>query len=209
MEATATEYPFPRVVAHSAHEHYILAVHARLSKILAYRARANQIGLNSDELVNRSIEKLQLRLDHYMGKYPDPVYCANALAQSAFEDFWRDEAIQSGAGARKTRHWERGDASVYADDPDAGSLFDNEAGVMLAPESFIDTDLFLEFVSELRIAVGDRTWSAFMSIYRDGLTQSQAAAAVGMSRETLNRKLAEMRRMADDIRNSSKFQGWI
>lgn len=208
-ESNATHQQHPKIHLQPEEQEYIQAVHARLRKTLAQRARANRLGLNPDEVVNRCIEKLQLRLAYYMGKYSDPVFCANALAKSAFEDYWRDEAIQSGEGARKTRYWERGDANLFDDDPDSGTVFDNEAGSMLAPESFIDTDLFLEFVSALRDAVGERTWNAFMSIYRDGLTQGEAAVAADMSRETLNRKLADMRRVAGEIRNSPKFKGCI
>lgn len=208
-ETTATTTDPRTTVRCATEQHYIIAVHTRLRRALSQRARANNVGVNPDELANRCIEKLQLRLDHYMGKYPDPVYCANALARSAFEDYWRDEAIQSCQGARKTRRWERGDADLYQDDPDGGTLFDNQPMSILEPDSFIDTDLFLEFISDLRVAVGSRTWDAFMLIFRDGRTQSEVAALVGLSRETLNRNLSGMRATALKLRTSPKYKGWV
>lgn len=208
-ETTATTTESRKTVRCATEQQYIIAVHTRLRRVLSQRARANNLGINPDEVANRCIEKLQLRLDHYMGKYPDPVYCANALARSAFEDYWRDEAIQSCQGARKTRRWERGDAELFHDDPDGGTLFDNQPMSILEPDSFIDTDLFLEFISDLRVEVGSRTWDAFMLIFRDGRTQSDAAALVGVSRETLNRNLSAMRTTAEELRKSPKYKGWV
>jgi hypothetical protein len=208
-ETTATTTESRKTVRCATEQQYIIAVHTRLRRALSQRARANNLGINPDEVANRCIEKLQLRLDHYMGKYPDPVYCANALARSAFEDYWRDEAIQSCQGARKTRRWERGDAELFHDDPDGGTLFDNQPMSILEPDSFIDTDLFLEFISDLRVEVGSRTWDAFMLIFRDGRTQSDAAALVGVSRETLNRNLSAMRTTAEELRKSPKYKGWV
>jgi hypothetical protein len=208
-ENTATHNASRITVRSAAQEHYITAVHARLRRVLGQRARANNLGVNPNEVVNRCIEKLQLRLDHYMGKYPDPVYCANALATSGLDDYWRDEAIQSCQGARKTRRWERGDADLYHDDPDGGTLFDNHALSILEPDSFIDTDLFLTFVSDLRIEVGDRTWNAFMLIFRDDKTQAEVAEMAGISRETLNRNLSAMRKTAVKLRQSPKYKGWV
>jgi hypothetical protein len=208
-ETTATTTESRKTVRCATEQQYIIAVHTRLRRALSQRARANNLGINPDEVANRCIEKLQLRLDHYMGKYPDPVYCANALARLAFEDYWRDEAIQSCQGARKTRRWERGDADLFHDDSDGGTLFDNQPMSILEPDSFIDTDLFLEFISDLRVEVGSRTWDAFMLIFRDGRTQSDAAALVGVSRETLNRNLSAMRTTAEELRKSPKYKGWV
>jgi predicted DNA-binding protein (UPF0251 family) len=80
---------------------------------------------------------------------------------------------------------------------------------ILEPDSFIDTDLFLAFVSDLRMHVGERTWEAFMLISRDDKTQAEAAELVGISRETLNRNLSSMRKAAEELRESPKYKGLV
>lgn len=190
-------------------ESYVLAVYSSLRKVLARRARANNFRGDANELGSRCIEKVLMNTAKFMVRYPDAQHCANALARKAIPDYRRDESIQRCEGARRTRSWESGDADFYADAPDAGSVFDNHAMSLLEPDSFINLEMFQSFISDLRAEIGEQTWKAFMMMHDEEKTQEEAATAVGIRRETLNRQLAKMRQIAVTLSNSPKYRGWL
>lgn len=140
---------------------------------------------DADDIVQEILLHLWVRLDEFMASYPDPVVYARAVCRNRGIDFRRRENSQRGAGTHNQRPVLWGDAPH----PETGEcFFDNHDPVGDDVAELVVADLERDYRwAEIQIGVPPREFEAMRLTFVEGLTDAEAGAIMGVTRESVNR----------------------
>jgi RNA polymerase sigma factor (sigma-70 family) len=165
-------------------ENYIADVYAALRVNLRRSVSPDTV----DEVLQQEALRLMESLDSVMRRYPQPEAYAHVRGSGrrALIDHLRKEAVQRGAGARNTR-------IVLDIDSEYGSPA--SAGPDLA-EEFVEADASARLLAQALVKVPARDAALLWRVKAEGVTVVEAAAEVGIVRETASRKIASALQVA-------------
>jgi len=144
-------------------------------------------------------------VQQFMARYPTPDHAANAVAPNAFVDYCRRDNAQSGRGARGTR-------TVIGDEPgnygDGGgeSLIARHPESIVDPEAWIERDYHEGIIREVREHISPLAWEGLVLTEINGLTQTQAAKLLGVSRAHLNREISKAKKIAKRMHEDHNWE---
>jgi Predicted DNA-binding proteins len=179
-----------------AERRYVEAVYAHLCKAFGHKiVKANLRGHKSADVANFAIQKVIRNVQRFMNRYPTPDHAANAVASNSFVDYCRRDNAQRGQGARGKR-------TVMGDEPgrfgDVGmeSVISRQPGSIVDPNDWIEDDYRRRVIGEVREHISTLAWEGLVLSEINGLTQTQAAAILGVSRAHLNREISKAKKIA-------------
>jgi len=189
-----------------AERRYVEAVYAHLCKAFGHKvAKANQYGLQPHDIAGFAIEKVINNIALYQARYKTPLHAANAIATNAFIDAIRREWAQRGQGARGTRGV-LGDIPVKSNEPDGASILDNFEGSIVDSEQWIEDDYRRRVIGEVRGHISTLAWEGLVLTEINGLTQTQAAVILGVSRAHLNREISKAKKIAKRMHEDHNWE---
>jgi RNA polymerase sigma factor (sigma-70 family) len=187
------------------YEDYLGAVRAELVRLLS-RTRS---AFDADDVASGVCERVWVRIAFYVERYPNPVVLAAAVLHNAVIDFDRNQNSQRGAGAHAVTHADGTMSTkriVLSGDAARG---DNEVAVWeVVPadgESLDDRVIAaLDAAAEVaRLVVGlPESSREMLALVAEGYSQGEVATRLGVTRETVNRRVNQIRqtvrRVADE-----------
>ena len=189
-----------------AQRRYVEAVYAHLCKTYGFKiAKASLRGHKPADVANFAIQKVIRNVQQFMARYPTPDHAANAVAPNAFVDYCRRDNAQSGRGARGTR-------TVIGDEPgnygDGGgeSLIARHPESIVDPEAWIERDYHEGIIREVREHISPLAWEGLVLTEINGLTQTQAAKLLGVSRAHLNREISKAKKIAKRMHEDHNWE---
>ena len=142
-----------------------------------------------DDICSKQVLNVLLKIEKFIKRYPNPQDAAKAMSYTGRINHGRDEAIERGEGARRTR--------IVGQFP----MFTSESGdslsVDLVDHKAIDPAMQAADRDECRRAVGQipavvATGVALTAVF--GLDQGEAAKKAGVGRTSLSRKMKKSER---------------
>ena len=207
-------------------DQYVLAFERAIRAMLR-GAPADEL----DDVVSTEVLRVAEGYEHYSVKFPDPVHLAYVRGEErrALWDWRRGQAVQRGAGARFGREvislsktylppkvkvqcqmtgdivndWDRRKPNQV--DHRAG-----EEGVAKGPSveaQALDPMIRQQLLATLTAGLSDTDRYIFEEVVGRGRKQAQVAAEVGLTRETVNRRLNEALRKMRELAASELVAG--
>lgn len=177
-------------------EAYLGSVRAELIRLLS-RTRSP---FDADDVANHVCERLWAKIDFYAERYPSPVVFAAAVLHNAVIDYDRTQNSQRGAGAHAVTHADgtmstkrivvSGDAARGEDEV---AIWEFVPATGELPDDWVIASLDAA-AAVARVLVGlPESSREMLHLLAEGYTQSEVAAQMGVTRETVNRKVSQVR----------------
>lgn len=181
------------------HEEYLGRLRAELVRLLG-RTRSP---FDADDIASQVCERIWGRIAFFVERYSSPVVLAGAVLHNAVIDFDRTQNSQRGAGAHAVTHADgtmstkrvvlSGDAQ-RGDDGVAVWEFVPVDGEALDDWVVAALDAAAE-VARLVVGLPEASHD-MLRLVADGFHQGEVAARLGVTRETVNRRVNQIRREA-------------
>ena len=172
---------------------YVEEVRSEAFRVLVKR----HARFDADDIASEVVLKLLGRLDFFMERYPNPLVFARAVCGTTAVDFVRRDNAQRCAGARNTN------PNVYGDAPraDTGlSVFETCADDRVDVAGEVVQALDERYLwAELALGIPERHLEAMRLTLVEGYKDAEAAARMGLARETVNRCKNEGVRLAQEL----------